>query len=36
MNRSGVVVTGSNGFLGVHLLAELQHRGVNPLRALVC
>ena len=35
MNRSGVVVTGSNGFLGVHLLAELQNRGVNPLRALV-
>lgn len=35
MSTDGVVVTGANGFLGCHLLAELQSRGFSPLRALV-
>ena len=35
MVASGVLVTGANGFLGLHLLQELQQLGVAPLKALV-
>ena len=35
MSDSGVLVTGANGFFGLHLLQELQQLGVTPLKALV-
>ena len=35
MNTGGILVTGANGFLGCHLLAQFQQRGTAPLRALV-
>jgi len=35
MAESGVLVTGANGFFGLHLLQELQQLGVAPLKALV-
>ena len=35
MADSGVLVTGANGFFGLHLLHELQQLGVTPLKALV-
>jgi thioester reductase-like protein len=35
MNAGGILVTGANGFLGCHLLAQFQQRGTAPLRALV-
>ena len=35
MADSGVLVSGANGFFGLHLLQELQQLGVAPLKALV-
>ena len=35
MADSGVLVTGANGFFGLHLLQELQQLGVSPLKAMV-
>ncbi len=35
MANSGVLVTGANGFFGLHLLQVLQQLGVAPLKALV-
>lgn len=35
MADSGVLVTGANGFFGLHLLQELQQLGIAPLKALV-
>jgi thioester reductase-like protein len=35
MADSGVLVTGANGFFGLHLLQQLQQLGVAPLKALV-
>jgi thioester reductase-like protein len=35
MAVSGVLVTGANGFFGLHLLQELQQLGVAPLKAMV-
>jgi len=35
MADSGVLVTGANGFFGLHLLQELQQLGVTPLKAMV-
>ncbi len=35
MADSGVLVTGANGFFGLHLLQQLQQLGVSPLKALL-
>jgi nonribosomal peptide synthetase DhbF len=35
MANSGVLVTGANGFFGLHLLQELKQLGVAPLKAMV-
>jgi nonribosomal peptide synthetase DhbF len=35
MTDSGILVSGANGFFGIHLLKELQQLGIAPLKALV-